>query len=51
MSESAGGAVRLFHYVPQANRPSEEQPKLMNLGQTQNLRHSRIERFYFKDYL
>ena len=29
MSESAGGAVRMFHYVPQANRPSEEQPKLM----------------------
>lgn len=29
MSESAGGAVRLWNVVEQANRPSEEQPKLM----------------------
>ncbi|WP_290144837.1 hypothetical protein, partial [Turicimonas muris] len=40
MGEALGKAVRLFHYVPQANCLPGKTNYIMKLGQTQNFGHS-----------
>ncbi len=39
-AEALGKAVRLFHYVPQANCLPGKTNYIMKLGQTQNFGHS-----------